>query len=76
MNDLEKDNLESKLAEKNEQLMESLDALERLLTKVSHLLARIHRDGGHYEDRHGTDEAIARAEEIVTEWLSRLGQFE
>jgi hypothetical protein len=32
---------------------------------LSNLLARIHRDGGHYEYRHGTNKAVADADDIV-----------
>lgn len=32
---------------------------------LSNLLARIHRDGGHYEAEHGTDKAVADADDKV-----------
>ena len=34
-------------------------------THISNLLARIHRDGGHYEVEHGTDKACKDADLIV-----------
>ena len=33
--------------------------------KLGNLLAVIHRDGGHYQDAHGTDKAIADAEQRI-----------
>jgi hypothetical protein len=35
------------------------------------LLARIHRDGGHYVAKHGVKEAVADADTIVAELLSK-----
>jgi len=35
-------------------------------TSTSNLLARIHRDGGHYEVEHGTVKAVADADGIVS----------
>lgn len=35
--------------------------------RLSNLLARIHRDGGHYEVQHGTAKAVVDADEIVVE---------
>ena len=32
---------------------------------LSSLLAVIHRDGGHYEDKHGTEKAVEDAMEII-----------
>lgn len=32
---------------------------------LSNLLARIHRDGGHYEEEHGTEKAVKDADFIV-----------
>lgn len=34
---------------------------------LSNLLARIHRDGGHYEAEHGTEKAVAEAEKRIAE---------
>lgn len=37
----------------------------RVKKQLSNLLARIHRDGGHYEVKHGTDKAVEDADLIV-----------
>lgn len=37
----------------------------RIMNHLSGLLARVHRDGGHYEQKHGTDKARWDADEIV-----------
>jgi len=42
-------------------------ALERAERDRNNLLARIHRDGGHYHQQHGTDKAVADAHEIVAQ---------
>ena len=34
---------------------------------LSNLLARVHRDGGHYEAEHGVDQAVFDADIIVAE---------
>lgn len=34
------------------------------------LLARIHRDGGHYVEQHGLDKAIEDADAQVVQWLT------
>lgn len=36
---------------------------------TSNLLARIHRDGGHYEGEHGTSKAVEDADFIISEML-------
>lgn len=41
------------------------DMLEADAQQVSNLLARIHRDGGHYESEHGRSKAINTADLIV-----------
>jgi len=41
---------------------------DKLKHWVSNLLARIHRDGGHYEAEHGTDKACADADEKLA-WM-------
>lgn len=46
-------------------LLDSLDMLEADAQQVSNLLARIHRDGGHYESKHGRSKAINTADLIV-----------
>ena len=33
------------------------------------ILARIHRDGGHYTSRHGLKRAVKDAERIVSNWV-------
>jgi len=39
---------------------------------LRNLLARIHRDGGHYIEQHGLDKALEDAEAQVAVWLSAL----
>lgn len=39
---------------------------------INDLLAIIHRDGGHYQDEHGLEEALRRAAEIVVNERARL----
>lgn len=39
----------------------------RRTAHLSNLLARIHRDGGHYEAEHGTEKAVAEAEKRIAE---------
>lgn len=34
---------------------------------LGNLLARIHRDGGHYEEEHGTEKAVKDADHIVAQ---------
>ena len=41
------------------------DAIAALSSQLGNLLAVIHRDGGHYESEHGTEEACADAETAV-----------
>jgi hypothetical protein len=38
---------------------------------LRNLLARIHRDGGHYIEQHGLDKALEDAEAKVVQWLTR-----
>jgi len=45
--------------------------LNEARANVGNLLARIHRDGGHYEARHGTAKAVADADLIVAELFAR-----
>lgn len=40
--------------------------------QLADLLARIHRDGGHYQDEHGTDKAVKDADKIVAELYGAL----
>lgn len=45
---------------------------QKLAAAESHLgnlLARIHRDGGHYQDQHGTEKAVADADVRVVEMI-------
>lgn len=44
---------------------------ERLAASLSNLLARVHRDGGHYESEYGTDKACADADLIVAGLYAR-----
>jgi predicted RNA-binding Zn-ribbon protein involved in translation (DUF1610 family) len=39
-------------------------------TMLRNLLARIHRDGGHYVEAHGIDKALADADAKVVQWLA------
>lgn len=43
----------------------ALRRVKELEGMLSNLLARIHRDGGHYEAEHGTAKAVADADDIV-----------
>lgn len=45
--------------------------LNEARANVGNLLARIHRDGGHYAARHGTAKAVADADLIVAELFAR-----
>ena len=38
---------------------------------LRNLLALIHRDGGHYLERHGMDKALEDAEAKIAAWLQR-----
>lgn len=44
--------------------------------RLSDLLARIHRDGGHYEAEHGTEKACADADEKVVTLMVRVEELE
>lgn len=48
-------------------LAERLEAAER---QRDDILARIHRDGGHYIEHHGVEKAVADADEIVAKLFS------
>lgn len=37
---------------------------------LRNLLARIHRDGGHYLDQHGLDKALEDADALVVQWIA------
>lgn len=47
---------------------------DRAVRDLSNLLAMIHRDGGHYEAKHGTEKAVEDAKEIVCEWRTGLNK--
>ena len=48
------------------------DKNERLLSQLNNLLARIHRDGGHYTTEHGLEQSVAAADSQVVEMLGAL----
>lgn len=48
------------------------EAFER---NLGNLLARIHRDGGHYQAQHGTEKAAADADALVVEMLQAREQL-
>lgn len=47
-------------------------ALYSVLTSLGELLATIHRDGGHYQIKHGTEKAVRDAIDIVLSMRARL----
>lgn len=49
----------------SKEMNETRAALEKAEADRSNLLARIHGDGGHYTDAHGTDKAVADAHLVV-----------
>lgn len=48
----------------------------RHTTHLSNLLARIHRDGGHYEAEHGTEKAVAEADKRIAELNGAQSELE
>jgi len=63
----------------NDQLGPNAQAVERdphrggssyEASMLRNLLARIHRDGGHYVEEHGLDKALEDADAQVVQWLS------
>jgi hypothetical protein len=46
-------------------MLQAADMLEADAQSMSNLLARIHRDGGHYESEHGQTKAVDDADLIV-----------
>lgn len=56
------------------------EAMERALcdadARLGNLLARVHRDGGHYQDQHGTEKACADADLIVSDLLAAQDRAE
>lgn len=44
--------------------------------QLSSLLARIHGDGGHYEDEHGTEQAAADADVKIVKLRAALQEYE
>lgn len=59
-----KDNAENAIAILRNAFRKAIDAAGAK-QQLSNLLARIHRDGGHYEAEHGTDKAVDDADTIV-----------
>ena len=49
---------------------------KKLEANLRNLLARIHRDGGHYVEQHGLDKASADAETIVGKLLEELEEWQ
>jgi hypothetical protein len=47
--------------------------LVRLRAQLSNLLAVIYRDGGHYEQQHGTEVAVQAAIELVVQMQADCG---
>jgi len=47
-------------------MIQAADMLEADAQELSNLLARIHRDGGHYEAEHGRGKAVADADLVVS----------
>lgn len=56
---------EGGLAEAAKAAQDKVYAMQGDLACVGNLLARIHGDGGHYQEEHGTDRACKDAERIV-----------
>ena len=53
-------------------LIEIIKQLEKQSDSLSNLLAVLHRDGGHYEYKHGTKKSIDDAMKLLhTEWILR-----
>lgn len=50
---------------------DKLAAMTDAARHLSNLLARIHRDGGHYEAEHGTDKAVADADDKVARLITQ-----
>lgn len=61
----ERDVWKSKSVMHSKQAIEARAGLARARHHTSNLLARIHRDGGHYEMEHGTSKAVEDADAIV-----------
>lgn len=45
------------------------------LNQLSNLLARIHRDGGHYEHEHGTAKAVEDADKIIADLYGQVEEL-
>jgi len=58
---------------------EEIKAIERVTAdlrhKISNLLARAHRDGGHYEGEHGTDKACEDADKVIAEAYGKVDEL-
>jgi len=57
-------------------MRQAADMLEADAQRLSNLLARIHRDGGHYEVEHGTDKAVADADLKVAQAYADLFELQ
>lgn len=64
------------LSERIEELSNRTEDIKELIEReqqLGDLLARIHRDGGHYVQEHGWEKACADAENKVVNWLAVSG---
>lgn len=68
--------LGQKLAELSGRRENAATKAEKREQQLGNLLARIHRDGGHYIDAYGWQRACEDADIIVTTWMSRLEAME
>jgi septal ring factor EnvC (AmiA/AmiB activator) len=68
----------AEITERAENLRAMLDAAVRERDEarrhLGNLLARIHRDGGQYQERHGTEKAVADADRIVANRNAELDE--
>lgn len=55
------------LQDRNDQLIARIRALQEIERQALNLLARVHRDGGHYTGQHGIVKSFADADEVVAE---------
>lgn len=74
----------------SDKLREIYSAVERLMYEsegylrrataaekhLGNLLARIHGDGGHYQDEHGTDKAVEEADMLICEMHRKLNVYD
>lgn len=72
-----KDQVHSQVSNKElimKSTVEHIEEIQEILETqqaLGNLLARIHRDGGHYQQKHGTRKAIEDAEKIVCNFFYR-----